>query len=672
MLITKWLATWKPATRKQNRRAGTIHTAMIEKMENRTLLSAVAAGVVVQDYEVDVEQVYVSTYDQVSFDGATGVISIAGGLSADEVSVDYDSTSGTRKVQVLVSGATELEIAATAVTSIIFEGFSGADHFTNNTDIRVSASGGSGDDTLYGGGGQDSLYGGNGNDYIEGGRGDDLIQGDDDDDVLHGQAGKDILAGGGGHDVLHGGIGDDTLKGGADNDELHGNDASDSLRGGDGNDTLYGGSEEDTLYGGDGDDFLAGHDGNDEIHGDSGSDQIEGNDGDDDLNGGSGPDNIQGGSGRDKINGNGGGDEIRGGSGADEISGGDGEDDIQGGDGNDVIAGDAGDDDLYGNGGHDEIDGGTGRDEIHGGAGTDALSGGDQNDAIYGDAHGDTLRGDAGDDSLYGGSGLDTLYGDAGNDSLSGMGDDDGLFGGNGEDTLKGGNGDDRFLYQDDDTLEDFNRNYDARIEFKNDSGATVYDSGSGSWVTFTAGSWTAEDIEKIDVGLGILHNFMADTTFLKQDNNNDVTFYRVGSPDDGSTNGPPAWNLAFGNIHFTDLALSSSVDQDSINSTVIHEIAHNWDLLDNPDWSAWKDLSGWYVISIGMDGVETWGYTGTDDGFIGNYAMTYPWEDWADMFEFYILYSTDPSYAARNGSALDNATIDAKFQLIDEWIDCL
>jgi Ca2+-binding RTX toxin-like protein len=663
MLITKWLATWKPAARKQNRRAGTTHTAMIETMENRTLLTAVAAEVVVQDYEVDAEQVYVSTYDQVSFDGTTGVISIAGGLSADEVSVDYDSSRGTRKVQVLVSGATELEIAATAVTSIIFEGFSGADHFTNNTEIRVSASGGSGDDTLYGGGGQDSLYGGNGNDYIEGGRGDDLIQGDDDDDVLHGQAGKDILAGGGGQDVLHGGIGDDTLKGGADNDELHGNDASDSLRGGDGNDTLYGGSEEDTLYGGDGDDFLAGHDGNDEIHGDSGSDQIEGNDGDDDLNGGSGPDNIQGGSGHDKINGNGGGDEIRGGSGADEISGGDGEDDIQGGDGNDVITGDAGDDDLYGNGGHDEIDGGTGRDEIHGGDGTDALSGGDQNDVIYGDAHGDTLRGDAGDDSLYGGSGWDTLYGDSGNDLLSGMDDDDGLFGGNGEDTLKGGSGDDRFLTQDDDTVVDYDKHTDADIQFEDQNGDTTrLDSNRVDW---DAGNWTEADIELIDQALAVLHHTVGNTTLLKRSNLKKLTFHRLGDPDDPTVD-ILAWNSGYGNLHFPNTAFNNGDQQ--LWQTIFHEIGHNWDEGDNPDWGEWKDISDWEYSLFGG-----WSHNASSSDFARPYGATKPVEDWATVFAFYFMCQMGEDYQG-DGETNRNTrnAIDEKFEFIDEWVDTL
>lgn len=341
----------------------------------------------------------------------------------------------------------------------------------------------------------------------------------------------------------------------------------------------------------------------------------------------------------------------------------------EGGDGDDVLIGGSSADLLYGDDGDDEIDGGCGPDEIHGGDGSDVLSGGEQDDVIYGDGNSDTLHGDAGDDSLYGGSGGDSLYGDSGDDSLAGMKGDDGLFGGDGDDSLSGGQNEDRFLYQDDDTLVDFDRTCDARIEFIDDSGAMVYDSSAGGWVNYDAGTWTEENIEKVDEGLAVLHNLLGNTTFLKQDNGKDVTFYRIGLPNNASS-GPPAWNIAFGSVHMSQLVFDGTTSD--VIETVIHEMAHNWDLWDNPDWDAWKELSGWKWSLSG------WDYTGSDDGFISGYSMSYPWEDWAEMFAFYIQFSIDESFAEDNAGLLDetsddyNEVIDDKFRFIDDWVSTL
>ena len=151
MLITKWLTGWKSAARRKNRRIRSSHPAIIEHMEDRVLLTTLVAGYTAQHTEAIAGYVATNSYERVSFDESSGEIAIAGSLSADEVYVDYDSSSGIRKVQVTLNGSVELEVAAVAVSSITFEGYTGSDYFENGTDIPVYASGGGGDDTIIAG-----------------------------------------------------------------------------------------------------------------------------------------------------------------------------------------------------------------------------------------------------------------------------------------------------------------------------------------------------------------------------------------------------------------------------------------------------------------------------------------------------------------------------------------
>ena len=53
--------------------------------------------------------------------------------------------------------------------------------------------------------------------------------------------------------------------------------------------------------------------------------------------------------------------------------------------------------------------------------------------------------------------------------------------------------------------------------------------------MTYDAGTWTEEHIEQVDQGLAVLHSLLGNTTFLKQEHNADVTFYRIGSPQNAS-----------------------------------------------------------------------------------------------------------------------------------------
>ncbi|MCC0176539.1 calcium-binding protein [Waterburya agarophytonicola K14] len=92
------------------------------------------------------------------------------------------------------------------------------------TQLKVTLSGGSGNDTLIGGDLNDRLIGYNDNDRLEGGSGDDLLSGGNGDDILLGNAGNDTLNGGGGNDIfaLESGQGMVTIKYFSDNIDMLG------------------------------------------------------------------------------------------------------------------------------------------------------------------------------------------------------------------------------------------------------------------------------------------------------------------------------------------------------------------------------------------------------------------------------------------------------------------
>src|SRR5262245_46388597 len=153
------------------------------------------------------------------------------------------------------------------VDMIRFSGGSGADRFTNETSIRCSAYGGTGDDTLIGGSNNDSLHGEDGN---------DRLSGRDGIDYLYGDGGNDRLYGDGGNDVIFANSGNDSLYGGDGNDRLVGHEGDDYLSGGGGDDDLFGLDGDDVLYGNDGDDELEGGDGYDRLYGQAGNDYLDG------------------------------------------------------------------------------------------------------------------------------------------------------------------------------------------------------------------------------------------------------------------------------------------------------------------------------------------------------------------------------------------------------------
>ena len=219
------------------------------------------------------------------------------------------------------------------------------DVIVNNSDVRMKAYSGTGNDTVTGGsrsdaidteggndradgrGGNDTLWGTTGNDTLRGGPGDDnlwgleghdRLLGEDGGDDLHGGPGRDHLDGSGGSDWLYGddperGAAADVMLGGSDTDfvsyvgytkalvidtdGVKGDDGQagehdtigadvESLFGGSGNDRITGGAGNGSFMGGDGNDVIRGGDDNDLIDGGEGADRIYGDAGDDSLDGG--------------------------------------------------------------------------------------------------------------------------------------------------------------------------------------------------------------------------------------------------------------------------------------------------------------------------------------------------------------------------------------------------
>jgi Ca2+-binding RTX toxin-like protein len=180
----------------------------------------------------------------VTLDPATRVLAINGTNSDDHVVVELVGESEIR----VTHNSNIATFAIASVSSMLFMGKGGPDHFENRTAIPSQAMGGPGPDTIVGGSGSDLLFGGTGS---------DLLVGNGGDDTLSGQSGTgDTLDGGLGNDQLSGGVGTDTLTGGDGADELDGGGGDDSVSGGSGNDTLIGGGNRDSLDGGNGDDLV--------------------------------------------------------------------------------------------------------------------------------------------------------------------------------------------------------------------------------------------------------------------------------------------------------------------------------------------------------------------------------------------------------------------------------
>ena len=474
---------------------------------------------------------------------------------------------------------------------------------------------------FYGGGQQDvfdnntyfpsEAYGGDGDDFLFGGRGDDILKGEQGNDNLDGADGADDLYG---------------LQG---NDTLTGDGGADYLEGGDDKDTMYGGEQRDTMYGGAGRDEMEGGGADDELHGDDGNDTLTGEGGDDELYGGEGDDTLVG---------EGGGDTLCGDAGGDTLEGGDDGDDLSGGDGDDYLVGGAGADGLFGERDDDVLDGG---------------------------ADGDTLEGGDGDDRLYGGGAGDTLRGGEGHD---------GRWGGDGVDNLTGGGGADRYLIHENKDANDAITNKtdeDVSVDLEN---ADELRHGGDS---YTAAQWAFGEVAEVDEALKQLVDRTGNNTLLRTSGGNELTLIRTGTPDVEA--GEPtawAWNLdGTGKIWLSDLVFAEwradgadhhDSSDDEVHNVFLHEIGHNWDD-ENPDWGAWKDLSGW---------TDVWfvNWTHDDDAvFASDYASTHPRDDFAETFAAYFAFENGETFHSFLTDPVDSAAeIQEKIDFMDDWLETL
>lgn len=272
------------------------------------------------------------------------------------------------------------------------------DSLVNRTDVPMSASGGTGNDSLTGGTGRDRLDGDNGADKIYGGAGSDRIDGSIGNDLLYGGAGHDEILGDWGHDTLSGGPGNDRLSGSTGNDRIYGEDGDDWADGSAGNDVLSGGNGDDLFLGGAGNDRAHGGNGADSLFGELGSDRLEGGSGNDDL---TGDDPRQGAVSADVLLGGAGVDKVEYSRHTKPVTvdldgaaddGQPGERDTVGADVEGIYGG-AGNDRLTGNGANNYLNGMNGDDIVHGGAGDDELMDYDGRDKLYGEAGDDILVG---------------------------------------------------------------------------------------------------------------------------------------------------------------------------------------------------------------------------------------------------------------------------------------
>lgn len=416
-----------------------------------------------------------------AFDMGTGIITIDGDATDENVSVVLTTPGGIDTVEVRQSGIAIGAAARADVTSLLFNGNDGDDTFVNDTDVPGTINGGGGVDTLSGGTGNDIINGNVGNDQLFGRGGNDEINGGNDDDFISTGGGDNTVTGGDGNDTIVGGSGVDTISGDA------------------GNDSIFAGGGNDLINGGDGDDNLDGGEGNDEINGDGGDDRLAGRFGNDRLDGGEGNDRLLGNNGNDTIRGGIGDDSANGGADDDFIAGGDGDDVLAGDNGVDTIFGQQGSDLIFGGDGNDFILGNQGKDFIYGQAGDDIAFGGGDIDILNGNEGDDELHGQAGNDRLFGAAGNDSLYGQTGIDRLFGFTGNDGLFGGVAPgDLISGGEGNDRFLRINDDTFFDV-ASEDVIVEFRSASA-----------------NWNNVEIAAIDQGMKLLHDRTGSTSILK------------------------------------------------------------------------------------------------------------------------------------------------------------
>lgn len=307
--------------------------------------------------------VWVRTTTDLEYKAAAGhqnnlVITVSGGTVTIDDSAKLKPGAGCRAVP----GHTTVVTCALANPDLMVVTLGdNNDTLVNKSNLRLSAYGGAGNDTLTGGARSERLFGGAGNDRVTGNGGSDWVAGDS------------------GHDLVDAGPGTDQVRGGTGNDTLLGRAGSDTLLGGAGRDVIWAGADADQL-----DDSAPGTTSADVFHGGTGRDLLsysgrtkpvsadaDGRRGDDGERGegdtvGTDIETLLGGFGADTLRGTPGADFLLGSLGNDSIAGGGGDDRIEGGSGWDVLRGDAGNDHVVGGSGADRIFGGNGDDTLYG------------------------------------------------------------------------------------------------------------------------------------------------------------------------------------------------------------------------------------------------------------------------------------------------------------------
>jgi hypothetical protein len=165
--------------------------------------------------------------------------------------------------------------------------------------------------------------------------------------------------------------------------------------------------------------------------------------------------------------------------------------------------------------------------------------------------------------------------------------------------------------------------------------------------------------------------------------NGDNMTMDRWGKPTTPAVNGAKptnaaAWNNGVG-LTFSNGSFGS--EKNFFIQVVQHEIGHNWDD-ENPNWTQFKNLTGWLTpieyILLGMPS----GYKISDDGkwyypsaaaFVSDYGKTNPYEDFATVFEAYFAdYEGRTFIGDYNGGAAGIFNAPAKGQFLDAFLNTL
>ena len=178
------------------------------------------------------ETYYVQVTTTTTVNGGQDIISVADGLTLDDISMELINGGDTLVLAIKDPQNPDLP-ASQQTDKLVIENW-------NETAYKI--------ETLqFADGTQFNL-----NNITVGTIGNEALNGTAASNSVFGSAGNDTVDGLGGDDYLNGGIGADSLVGADGNDTLVGGSGADTLIGGAGNDLMYGGAGDDLLYGDEG------------------------------------------------------------------------------------------------------------------------------------------------------------------------------------------------------------------------------------------------------------------------------------------------------------------------------------------------------------------------------------------------------------------------------------